>query len=333
MEARFESGPAPLFQERLRLPLIAAPMFLVSGVELIVAACSAGVIASFPTANCRTAGQLDDWLAEISQRLAAVRAATGRSTAPVCANLIVHKSNPRVEEDLQVLLRHDVELVITSVGSPDRVLRPLQEAGRKVFCDVSTLRHARRAAAQGVDGLVLLTAGAGGQTGWINPLAFVRAVREFWQGPLVLSGGISDGHALWAARALGCDFAYMGTKFIATEESMAPQAYKEMLLAAGPDDVLLTRAMTGLEANLLRPSLVAAGIDPDSLSAGHPQAATEFNADRYTDKPAPRTKAWKDVWSAGHSVSGVQAVLPIAELVHRTREEYEAARQLTSRLA
>jgi nitronate monooxygenase len=228
------------FNDRLRLPLIAAPMFLVSGVELVAAACRNGVIGSFPTVNCRSPEQLDEWLTEIASRLRRHSDETGRPAAPVCANLIVHRSNARLNQDLQVLLRHEPEMVITSVGSPAPVLKPLHDAGALVFADVASIRHAERAVAAGADGLVLLTAGAGGQTGWLNPFAFVRAVRAFFDGPLVLAGGISDGHALRAAQALGCDLAYMGTKFIATRESMADIRYKEMLVASSADDILLT---------------------------------------------------------------------------------------------
>ena len=242
------------FRDRLSLPLIAAPMFLVSGVELVVAACRNGVIGSFPTVNCRSPEQLDEWLAEIEGRLQQHSDASGKPAAPVCANLIVHRSNARLEQDLQVLLRHKPEMVITSVGSPAPVLGPLHDAGALVFADVASIRHAERAVAVGADGLVLLTAGAGGQTGWLNPFVFVRAVRAFFDGPLVLAGGIADGHALRAAQALGCDLAYMGTKFIATRESMADARYKEMLVTSSADDILLTKAFTGLQTNMLRPS-------------------------------------------------------------------------------
>ena len=195
-------------------------MFLVSGVELVVAACRNGVIGSFPTVNCREVELLDAWLSEIGERLQRHADASGKRAAPVCPNLIVHRSNARLEEDVRMLLRHKPEMVITSVGSPAPVLQPLHDAGALVFADVASVRHAERAVAAGADGLVLLTAGAGGQTGWLNPFAFVRAVRAFFDGPIVLAGGISDGHALRAAEALGCDLAYMGTRFIATSMSL-----------------------------------------------------------------------------------------------------------------
>lgn len=316
------SDPLSRFRDRLSLPLIAAPMFLVSGTELVVAACRNGVIGSFPTVNCRTVEQLDLWLGEITDRLQRHSDATGRAPAPVCANLIVHRSNARLQQDLAVLLRHRPEMVITSVGSPAPVIAPLHNAGALVFADVASIRHAERAVAAGADGLVLLTAGAGGQTGWLNPFAFVRAVRAFFDGPLVLAGGITDGHALRAAEALGCELAYMGTKFIATRESMADARYKDMLVTSSADDVLLTSAFTGLQTSMLRPSIAAAGLDPDNLPA---RGAIDIGKDIDIGARENRPKRWKDIWSAGHSVSGVSDVLSVDEMVARTLAEYLAA--------
>jgi nitronate monooxygenase len=308
------SLPAAL-KQRLSLPLIAAPMFLVSGPALVKAACRAGVIGSFPTANCRTIDELDRWLADIKAETA--------GAAPFCPNLIVHRSNPRLAEDLAAVLRVKPEIVITSVGSPEAVLKPLKDAGCLVLADVASVRHAEKAVAVGVDGLVLLTAGAGGQTGWANPFAFVRAVRKFWGGMVVMAGGMSDGQAIAAAETLGCDLAYMGTKFIATGESMAKDAYKAMLVKGRLDDVLLTKAFTGLETNMLRPSIAAAGLDPDDLpQRGAIDIAKDINA---AERDKSDSKRWKDIWSAGHSVSGVADIPSVAELVTRTAAEYEAA--------
>lgn len=307
------SLPAAL-RARLRLPLIAAPMFLVSGPALVKAACRAGVIGSFPTANCRTVEELEVWLADIKE------ATVG--AAPFCPNLIVHRSNPRVADDLAAVLRARAELVITSVGSPEPVMKPLKDAGCLVLADVASVRHAQKAVAAGVDGLVLLTAGAGGQTGWVNPFAFVRAVRQFWDGIVVMAGGMSDGQAIAAAETLGCDLAYMGTRFIATRESLAKDEYKQMLVRSRLDDVLLTRAFTGLETNMLRPSIAAAGLDPDDLpQRGAIDIAKDINA---AERDKPNAKRWKDIWSAGHSVSGVTDIPSVAELVERTAREYEA---------
>lgn len=316
------TDPLGRFRERLSLPLIAAPMFLVSGVDLVVAACRNGVIGSFPTVNCRSPEQLDSWLGDIEAQLLRHSDTSGKPSAPVCANLIVHRSNARLEQDLKVLLRHRPEIVITSVGSPAPVLQPLHDAGALVFADVASIRHAERAVAAGADGLVLLTAGAGGQTGWLNPFVFVRAVRAFFAGPVVLAGGIGDGHALRAARALGCDLAYMGTKFIATRESMADPRYKQMLVASSADDILLTKAFTGLQTNMLRPSISAAGLDPDDLPQ---RGAIDIGKDIDIGARENQPKRWKDIWSAGHSTSGVTGVLSVDEMVARTVEEYRAA--------
>lgn len=310
------------FGDRLSLPLIAAPMFLVSGVDLVAAACSSGVIGSFPTVNCRTTEQLGDWLGEINRRIAAHEQGSGRRAAPWCPNLIVHRSNARLADDLKLLLQHRPEVVITSVGSPQPVIAPLHDVGAMVLADVASIRHAERAAAAGVDGLVLLTAGAGGQTGWLNPFAFVRAVRQFFDGVIVLAGGISDGVALRAATTLGCDLGYMGTKFIATEESLADPRYKAMLVEASADDILLTKAFTGLQTNMLRPSIVAAGLDPDDLpERGGIDIGKDIDVGAREDRP----KRWRDIWSAGHSASGIGAVVPIAELVAQTKAEFRNA--------
>ncbi len=310
------------FQHRLSLPLIAAPMFLVSGVDLVAAACRNGVIGSFPTVNCRSPEQLDGWLGDIEDRLRRHSDETGKPAAPICPNLIVHRSNARLEADLQVLLRHSPEIVITSVGTPAPVLAPLHDAGAIVFADVASIRHAERAVASGADGLVLLTAGAGGQTGWLNPFVFVRAVRAFFDGPVVLAGGIGDGQSLRAAEVLGCDLAYMGTKFIATAESMADARYKAMLVASSADDILLTTAFTGLQTNMLRPSIAAAGLDPENLPQ---RGAIDIGKDIDIGSRENRPGRWRDIWSAGHSTSGVTAVLSVDDLVAQTIAEYGAA--------
>ena len=316
-------GPLARFQGRLSLPLIAAPMFLVSGPDLVAAACIEGVIGSFPSVGTRTVEEFAAWLAQVRARLDAHEQASGRRAAPFAPNLVVHKSNPRVADDVRAVVAARAELVIASVGSPKDIVAPLHDAGCLVLADVATVRHAEKAVDAGADGLILLTAGAGGQTGWANPFAFARAVRAFWDGPVVMAGGISDGHALYAARALGCDLAYMGTRFIATDESLAKPEYKRMLVDSRLDDVLLTTAFTGLQTNMLRPSIVAAGLDPDHLPA---RGAIDIAKDiSVAERERPGAKRWKDVWSAGHSVSGVDAVVPVRELVARTRREYAQA--------
>lgn len=306
--------------ERLKLPLIAAPMFRVSGPELVIAACRAGVIGAFPTANCRAAQELDRWLGTI-------REALSPTDAPFCPNLIVRHEG--MQAHLDVLVRHRVELVITSVGSPAPVVDPLHAVGCRVFADVASIKHAHRAVQAGADGLVLLTAGAGGQTGWVNGFAFARAVRQFYQGPVILAGGISDGQALFAARALGCDLAYMGTRFIATQESLAAPEYKQMLVDCELDDVMLSDAFTGLPANMLRPSVEAAGLDPANL----PRDLGADGASRLYGSDGAHARRWQEIWSAGHSVSGVRGIPAVAELVRQTVSEYHAARRNSGSIA
>lgn len=343
------------------LPLIAAPMLLVSGIDYVVAARTAGIGGAFPTANCRSADELDRWLQCMETRCHEHADRTGCAPGPLWPNLIVHRSNPRRDDDLGVLVRHRVGQVITSVGAPDAVLGPLHDIGCKVYADVASLHHAQRAARAGVDGLILLTAGAGGQTGWANPFAFARAVRAFWSGPMVLAGGVHDGAGLFAARVLGFDLAYMGTRMIATDESMAAPAYKRMLERSTLDDIVLTRAFTGLETNMLRPSIEAAGLDPNALPAhdgldagrdldgaarerraGGPDGGDRPSGDpptggrRTDDSQSPRRdgpRRWRDVWSAGHAVSGVDATLPMHALVERVRTEYAQAARQAAQLA
>lgn len=304
---------------RLRLPLIAAPMYQVSGPELVIAACKAGVIGAFPTANCKTTEELDTWLTCIESSLSP-------QDAPFCPNIIIR--HEAMQSQLQVLLRHRVELVITSVGSPAAVVEPLHSIGCQVFADVASLRHAHLALEAGADGLVLLSAGAGGQTGWANGFAFVRAVRRFYNGPVVLAGGISDGQALWAARALGCDLGYMGTRFIATNESMADPAYREMLVESELDDVMLSSAFTGLPANMLRPSIAAAGLDADDL----PTDLGVEGAKRLFGAAGTAPQRWKQIWSAGHSVSEITTTQSVAELVDEITRKYDVGRRASKEM-
>lgn len=295
-------------------------MLRVSGPDLVVATCRAGAVGAFPTKNAATGEQLDAWLAEMRTRLA-----DQPDAAPICPNLIIRDG--RRDEDVRVLVKHQVEMVITSVGSPAPVTQPLHDAGCLVFADVATLEHARKAVDAGADGLILLTAGAGGQTGWMNPFAFVRAVRKIFDGPVVMAGGMSDGHALWAAQVLGCDLAYMGTKFIAACESMAADKYRDFLVASELDDIILTRNFTGLHSNMMLKSIIAAGIDPDKLD----EAMDEERARReFGGQNAEGPRRWVDIWSAGHSVSGVSAVQSAQEIIDQTIQEYLAAQRETA---
>jgi nitronate monooxygenase len=295
-------------------------MLLVSGPELVIAACRAGVVGAFPTANARTISELAEWLERIDGELShAICPHTGQRAAPVAANLIVHGTNDRLHDDLRALLAQPPEIVITSVGSPADVIGPLHEVGTLVFSDVASIRHAHRAIEAGADGLILLSAGAGGQTGWANPLAFVRAVRRFFDGPLILAGGISDGVALQAAIRLGADLAYMGTRFLATVESMAPPGHKQMLVTCSMDDIVLTSAFTGLPTSMLGPSITAVGIDLDKLKASDADMAAALSQ---ADGASP--KRWRDLWSAGHPTSGILDIPTVAALVERTIEEYRS---------
>jgi len=312
---------------RLRLPLIAAPMLHVSGPELVSAACRAGVVGSFPTVNARTAENLDAWLARIEDDCARAE----RQTAPVCPNIIMRSQPDLLAADVDVLVRHRVPMVLASVGSPAPIVDRMHDVGCLVLADVASMRHAERALEAGVDGLVLLSAGAGGQTGWANGMSFVRAIRSIWQGPLVLAGGISDGAALWAARVMDCDLGLMGTRFIATAESLAPDDYKAMLIGSALDDVALTRGVSGLDANFLRPSIVACGLDPEELARPvTPERARELFGAYAAQLRGPRR--WVDLWSAGHTVSAVDAVRPVEELVRRIEAEYRDAQQATRAL-
>jgi nitronate monooxygenase len=316
---------------QLRVPVVAAPMLIVSGPELVIAACRAGVLGSFPTANPRGEGELEQWLTRIEGELAAARDA-GESPAPFVPNLIVHPSNVRLAADLEALAAHAPSAVITSVGSPREVIPQLHDAGIQVWSDVASVRHAQRAIEAGVDGLILLAAGAGGQTGYANPFAFIRAVRSMFDGLVAVSGGQSDGWAVWGAQALGCDLGYMGTRFIATRESNAAAEQKQMIIDSELDDIHLTNAFSGLQTNMMRKSMLAQGLDPSEFGIS-PRA---FNMEALSGKPTPPQdggpRRYRDIWSAGHSVSGITDAPSVAEVVDRLAREYAAARAATSAL-
>ncbi len=305
--------PAPL-TGRLRLPVVVAPMFLVSGPELVIAACQAGVLGTFPALNQRTTAGVDAWLTQITDELRP-------GDAPYGVNLIVHRSNARLPADLALVVRHRVPVVITSLGAASEVVDAVHAYGGVVFHDVATVHHARRAAAAGVDGLVLVAAGAGGHAGTLNPFAFVAEVRRFFDGTVLLAGALSSGADVMAARVLGADLAYLGTRFIATTESLASEGYREALLAATASDVVYTPSVSTIPANFLRSSLLAAGIDPDAAPAG-------VDLTHLTDPTQSQAKAWRDIWSAGHGVGSIDAVLPVAELVDQLADEYALAERL-----
>ena len=302
--------PAQL-ADRLRIPVVAAPMFLVSGPELVIECCRAGVLGTFPALNRRTTEALAGWLDGI-------RDALTPADAPFGVNLIVHPTNTRLEADLAVVVEHRVPVVITSLGAVPEVVEAVHAYGGLVFHDVTTLRHARKAAAAGVDGLILVAGGAGGHAGTLNPFALMAAVRPWFDGLVLLAGGLSTGADVLAARAMGADLAYLGTRFIATAEAGASDAYKAMLVEAGAGDVVYTPAVSSIPASFLRASLDAAGIDPDA--DGGP-----VDLDHLTRPDAAQAKAWRDIWSAGQGVQAITDVPSVARLVDRLEAEYAAA--------
>lgn len=308
--------PGPLAS--LALPVIAAPMFIVSTPELVIAQCCSGIVGSFPALNARPASELDAWLARIEAALAEARARDpSRPIAPFAVNQIVHGSNDRLAHDVEVCVRRRVPLMITSLRAPGEVVRAAHSYGGLVFHDVTTIRHAEKALEAGVDGLILVCAGAGGHAGTASPFALVGEVRRFYSGPIALSGAITTGDGILAAQALGADLAYMGTRFIATEEANAAAAYKRMIVEAGSADIVYTPFFTGVPGNYLRPSLRAAGLDPDALPA--PGAdAMNFGSGR--------AKPWRDIWGAGQGVGTIGDAPPTAEVVARLKREYAAAR-------
>ncbi|MDX9716752.1 MAG: nitronate monooxygenase [Thauera sp.] len=322
--------PLPdLFRDRLALPLIGSPMFLSSGQALVLAQCKAGVAGSFPTLNARTPELLDQWLTHIAAELATWDDEHPEQlAAPFGANLILHKSNPRREADLDCVVRHRVPFVITSVGRPDAVVARVHGYGGLVFHDVISVEHARKAAAGGVDGLILVCAGAGGHGGTLSPFAFVAEVRAFWDGPLVLAGALSSGRGLRAAEVMGADLGYMGTRFIATREATADARHKDMIVRDGAGDIVYTPVFSGIWANYLKNSVRAAGIDPDALE-GHQNGG---EVDLFAS-PDSKPKAWKDVWSAGQGIGAIHDAPSVAELVARMRREYRDAAALPARFA
>jgi nitronate monooxygenase len=298
---------------RLRLPVIAAPMFLVSGPALVIAASRAGVLGTFPALNQRSTEGFRSWLEEIEAALA-----IGGETLPYGVNLIVHKTNPRVEADLEVCVEKRVPVIITSLGAVPDLVKAVHGYGGIVLHDVINMRHAAKAIEAGVDGLVLVSAGAGGHAGTNNPFAFVSEVRQIFDGVIALAGAITTGRHVAAAIAAGADVAYMGTRFIATAESAAPAAYKEMILASRIADIVYTPAVSGVSGNFMRQSLVRAGLDPDG-------PVPEMNMDK------KEAKAWRDIWSAGHGVGGVGEVVPTEALVAELENDFDRALSLLQR--
>ncbi len=304
--------------DELRLPLFAAPMFLISGPELVINACKAGIIGAFPTPNCRTTEDLEKWLTMIDEELGGGDDPRAAEFAPYAANLVVHSTNKRLPEDLEIVVRHKAPIVITALGSPARVVDEVHSYGGLVFADVNSVAYARKAADAGADGLVLVCSGAGGHTGALNPFSFVHEVRAFWDGYIVLAGGIACGAAVRASIVAGADFAYMGTSFIATDESLAEPEYKDMLVACTAEDLIVTKAFTGANASMMKPSIVNQGLDPDAIA--NSEAKMNFSGQDGAD-----VKPWKGIWAAGQGVGCIDEVQPVASLVDRLESEYRAA--------
>ncbi|MBS8225493.1 NAD(P)H-dependent flavin oxidoreductase [Vannielia litorea] len=300
----------------LRLPVVAAPMFLVSNPALVTALCGSGVIGSFPALNARPQEELAAWLAQVEAARDTARA-EGRPFAPYAVNVILRKTNARMEADIQTCIDHEVPLLITSMSAPDEVTPRIHAYGGLVFHDVTTVRHAKRAIRAGVDGLILVCSGAGGHGGLLNPFAFLSEVRSFWDGPIILAGALANGAQVLAAELLGADLCYIGTRFIATAESAAIDPYKQMLVEAEAGDIVYTPYFSGTPANYLGPSITRAGLDLDEIRRP---------ADGITGSPGERHLRWKDIWGAGQGVGQITDAPPAATLVDRMVEEYEAAR-------
>ncbi|MDL9948901.1 nitronate monooxygenase [Gordonia sp. ABSL11-1] len=298
----------------LRVPVVAAPMFLVSGPDLVIAACEAGVIGSFPTQNCRTVADLDTWMGLITDHLSS---AGEDSPAPWAVNLVTHSSNARLQDDLQLIAEYKPQVVITALGSPKPVMDVVKDYGGTVIADVVNMKLAHKAAAAGVDGMACVSAGAGGHTGHLSPFAFTSAVREFFDGMIIIGGGITDGHGVAGAITAGADLVYMGTRFLPAKESMAEPAYKQMIVDNGPDDLIISSAVTGTPASWLRPSLVACGLDPDNLQS--PTGSKNYTAG------SASIKRWKDVWAAGQGLQTIRTIEPVSTIVDRIATEYQTA--------
>jgi nitronate monooxygenase len=306
-------------QNKLSAPILAAPMFIVSGLDLVIAQCRAGIIGSFPALNARTSEELDEWLGRLSAEL---------GDRPYAVNLIVHSSNPRLEADLALCAKHRVPVIITSLQAPGQVVEAAHGWGGVVFHDVISLRHARKAIQAGVDGLILVAAGAGGHSGALSPFALTRELRHEYDGTIILSGSITDGHSVVAALAMGADLAYIGTRFIATAEANAVPDYKTMIVESSSSDIVYTSMFTGVWANYLKPTLVRAGLDPDNLPVGDKAKMSFASSDG-----SPRAKAWKDIWGAGQGAGAIRDLPPTGELIARIRGEIaQAQAELAAKL-
>jgi nitronate monooxygenase len=316
------SMPA-LFKGRLSIPAIGAPLFIVSVPDLVIAQCKAGIVGAFPALNARPPELLDEWLTRIKQELAAYDAAhPERPSAPFAVNQIVHRSNNRLEHDLALCEKHKVPIIITSLGAREEVNEAAHRWGGIVLHDVINQKFAHKAIEKGADGLILVAAGAGGHAGVISPFAFVAETRAWFDGPIALSGAIANGRAIRAARLLGADFAYIGSAFIATREANAVERYKEMVATSGAEDIVYSNLFTGVHGNYLKPSIVAAGMDPENLPESD-ASKMSFGTDSSGERVRP--KAWKEIWGSGQGIGSVRGVVGAAELIARLKKEYDEA--------
>ncbi len=310
----------PILRDRLRLPVIASPLFIISNPALVIAQCKAGVVGAFPSLNARPLSQLDEWLAQITEELAAWdRDHPDQLSAPFAVNQIVHKTNNRLEQDLELCVKYKAPLVITSLGAREDVNQAIHAYGGITLHDVITGAFAHKAIEKGADGLVLVAAGAGGHAGALSPFALVQEVRQWFDGPVALSGSIASGSSILAAQAMGADLAYMGSAFIATKEANAPQAYKDMIVDSTAEDIVYSNLFTGIHGNYLRPSIVKAGMDPDHLPDSDPSAMN------FGSGGNQEAKAWRDIWGCGQGIGAIHDVPSAADLVARLTDEYRAA--------
>jgi len=311
----------PILRDRLRLPVIASPLFIISNPDLVIAQCKAGIVGSFPALNARPISQLDEWLARITEELAAYdRAHPDAPSAPFAVNQIVHKSNNRLEEDIAMCVKHKVPVVITSLGAREDLNGAIHSYGGITLHDVINDRHAHKAIEKGADGLIPVAAGAGGHAGTLSPFALIQEIRAWFDGPVALSGSIACGRSILAAQAMGADLAYIGSAFIATKEANAPQGYKDTIVEASANDIVYSNLFTGVHGNYLRQSIVRAGLDPENLPVSDPSAMN------FGSGGNQEAKAWRDIWGSGQGVGAIDAVLSAGELVAKFAEQYEDAK-------
>ncbi len=311
----------PILRDRLRLPAIASPLFIISGPDLVIAQCKAGIVGSFPSLNARPISMLDEWLARITEELAAWdKANPDMPSAPYAVNQIVHRTNNRLDEDLALCEKYKAPIVITSLGAREELNQAVHGWGGITLHDVINDKHAHKAIEKGADGLIPVAAGAGGHAGALSPFALVQEIRQWFDGPVALSGSIASGKAILAAQAMGADLAYIGSAFIATKEANAVQGYKDMIVESSGEDIVYSNLFTGVHGNYLRPSIVRAGMDPDNLPVSDPSAMN------FGSGGNQEAKAWKDIWGCGQGIGAIDQILSAGELVARFAEEYEAAK-------